>query len=195
MRCIALAIILCLAGCSAKLGKNILEKRPPLAMDEFVLVLRQSDDFINDGVKIGSIRSVDNGFSINCSYHEVIGDLKSMARQYGANVIKITRRLRADKWSTCERIYADIYKVDDYRKHEIEIEWDGKRRLTWDDFKAAVPESSSKFSVAAITASELTVESNVLTAFKKPRFFAINKFSCYASWVKPGQKNESLLRH
>jgi predicted secreted Zn-dependent protease len=110
-------------------------------------------------------------------------------------VIRITRRLKPDKWSTCERIYADIYKVADYRKHEIEIEWDNKRRLTWADFKAAVPESSSKFSVAATTACEITVESNVLNVFKKPKFFATNKFSCYASWVKPGQINDSLLKH
>ncbi|MGN7787968.1 DUF922 domain-containing protein [Niabella sp. 22666] len=195
MRFIVLTALLCLAGCSAKLGKNILEKRPPLTADEFVLVLRQSDDFNNDGVKIGSIRSVDNGFSTNCSYNEVIGDLKDMARQYGANVIKITRRLNPDKWSTCERIYADIYKVNDYRKHEMEIEWDGKRRLTWEDFKANVPEAPSKFLVAATTSCEIAVESNVLIAFKKPKFFATNKFNCYASWVKPGQTNDSLLRH
>ncbi|MCH5719836.1 DUF922 domain-containing protein [Niabella hibiscisoli] len=195
MRLIALAILVCLTACAAKLGKNIIEKRAPLPAHDFVLVLRQSDDFINDGVKIGSIRSVDNGFSANCSYNEVIGDLKNMARTHGANVIKITRRLAPDKWSSCERIYADIYKVDDYRKHEIEIEWDAQRRLTWADFKAKVPESPSKFQVAAITACEIVVESNVLTLFSKPRFFATNKFSCYASWVKPGQQTDSLLQH
>lgn len=77
-------------GCSPKIGSTIIAKQTPLLDTAFVLVLRQQDDFYNDGVEIGSIKSGDNGLSTNCTYFEVIDKLKQLARQNGANVIKIT---------------------------------------------------------------------------------------------------------
>ncbi|MFT4094187.1 MAG: hypothetical protein QM640_11155 [Niabella sp.] len=52
----------------------------------------------------------------------VIESLKTIARENGANVIKITKPLQPDSKSTYERIYADIYRVRDIHKHETEIE-------------------------------------------------------------------------
>ena len=79
-------------SCSPKIGSTITSKQTPLSDTDFVLVLQQQDDFTNDGIEIGSIKSGDNGLSTNCTYFEVIDRLKQLARQNGANVIKITEQ-------------------------------------------------------------------------------------------------------
>lgn len=194
MKSFIVAFFILFAACGPKIGSNITTKYPPLSDTAFVLVLYLSDDFVNDGVRIGNIQSGDNGFSTTCSYHEVISSLKVLARKNGANLIKITKRERPDKKSTCDRIWADIYLVPNYKKHEIDIVWQKNRPLTWDDFKGKAPEIYSRF--AAVTDAELQVESNAVNLFNKAKFFTKATFYCYSSWVKPeGKKEHSLLKH
>ncbi|WP_346239021.1 DUF922 domain-containing protein [Niabella insulamsoli] len=190
-----LIVVTGLFACGAKITTNVTNPQPALADAEFVLVLRQSDDFINDGIKIGAIKSVDNGFSTNCSYNEVIGKLRQQARANGANVIKITRRIPPDKKSTCERIYADIYRVPDFRKHELEIDWSEGRKLSWDDFKGSVGTIAQKVWFGAGTLCDIGYESNVLHAFAQPKFYTYAKFITFSSWVNPAKKSDSLLTH
>lgn len=124
-------------SCSPKIGSTITSKQPPLSDTDFVLVLQQQDDFTNDGIEVGSIKSGDNGLSTNCTYFEVIDKLKQMARENGANVIKVTEHKGPDRLSSCDRFTAKIYKVPDFRKHEKGIEWSPNRKLTWEDFKGS----------------------------------------------------------
>ena len=105
-------------SCSPKIGSTITSKQPPLSDTDFVLVLQQQDEFTNDGIEIGTIKSGDNGLSTNCTYFEVIDKLKQIARQSGANVIKITEHKGPDELSSCERLRARIYRVPNFRKHE-----------------------------------------------------------------------------
>ncbi|MCH5597881.1 DUF922 domain-containing protein [Niabella ginsengisoli] len=196
MRILIIAwILLTLVSCSSKLSIQAISKQPALSDSDFVLVLRQSDDFVNDGVKVGSIKSVDNGFSINCTYNEVIENLKILARKNGANLIKITKRLPPDSKSTCEKIYADIYRVPDLKKHELEIEWNENRKLTWEDFKGSPATVSAKVWFGAASQCDIYLESNAFGLFSKPKFYTSAKFTTFLSWVKPSQKSDSLLAH
>lgn len=178
-------------SCSTKIGSTITSKQPPLSDTVFVLVLQQQDNFSNDGIEIGLIKSGDNGLSTNCTYFEVIDKLKELARLNGANVIKITDHKQPDRFSSCDRITAKIYRVPDFRKHEKEIEWSSHRKLTWEDFKGN-PKSISNTNVAAQTYCGFSFQSNYVTMFTKAKIFVTTTFSCNLSWVCPDQKDKNL---
>jgi len=182
-------------SCSPKIGSTITSKQPPLSDTDFVLVLQQQDDFTNDGIEVGSIKSGDNGLSTNCTYFEVIDKLKQMARQNGANVIKITEHKGPDRLSSCDRFTAKIYKVPDFRKHEKEIEWSPNRKLTWEDFKGS-PKSMSNPNIAAQTFCGFGFQTNYVTVLTKTKIFVTTTFTCNLSWVRSDQKNRAdLLEH
>lgn len=182
-------------SCSPKIGSTIISKQIPLSDTDFVLVLQQQDDFTNDGIEIGSIKSGDNGLSTNCSYFEVIDKLKQLARQNGANVIKITEQKSPDSWSSCVRLTAKIYRVPNFRKHEKEIEWTTNRILTWEDFKGT-PKTISNSNTAAQTYCGFGFQSNYVTILTKTKIFVTTTFTCNLSWVRPDQNNRvDLLEH
>lgn len=183
-------------SCSAKIGTTISSKQPPLPDSAFVLVLQQADEFNNDGIEIGTIKSGDNGFSTNCTYYEVIEKLRQKAREAGANVIKIIRHKQPDRISSCDRITAKIYRVPDFRKHEKEIEWSATRKLIWADFKGA-PKSISNPGVAAQSYCSFGFQafSSPFT-FIKTKIFVRTVFTCDLSWVRPDQMSRmDLLDH
>jgi hypothetical protein len=183
-------------SCVPKIASVITVKQTPLATDTaFVLVLQQQDEFKNDGIEIGTIKSGDNGFSTNCIYYNVIDKLKQLAREKGANVIKIAIHKPADKWSTCDRITAKIYKVPNFRVHEKEIEWFANRKLIWEDFKGN-PKPISNSNTAAQTYCGFGFQTNRITMLTKVKIFTINTFTCNLSWVRSDQKNRvDLLEH
>lgn len=182
-------------SCSPKIGSTISSKQPPLSDTDFVLVLQQQDDFTNDGIEVGTIKSADNGLSTNCTYYEVIDRLKQLARQNGANVIKITEQKNPDRWSSCVKLTAKIYRVPDFRKHEKEIEWTANRKLTWEDFKGT-PKSISNTNTAAQTYCGFDFQTNYVTILTKTKIFVTTTFTCNLSWVRPDQKNRTdLLKH
>lgn len=184
-----------LHSCSPKIGSVVTSKQPPLPDTAFVLVLQQQDAFTNDGIEIGSIKSGDNGLSTNCTYYEVIDKLKQLARQNGANVIKITEHKSPDQWSSCERLKANIYNVPDFRKHEKEIEWTADRKLTWEDFKGS-PKPISNSNSAAQTYCGFGFQANGATILSKTKIFTKNTFTCNLSWVRLDQKDRAdLLEH
>lgn len=182
-------------SCSPKIGSIIISKQAPLSDTDFVLVLQQQDNFINDGIEIGSIKSGDNGLSTNCTYFEVVDKLKQLARQNGGNIIKIIEHKSPDRWSSCERLTAKIYSVPDYRKHEKEIEWTQNRKLTWKDFKG-MPKSTLNPDVAAQTYCDFGFQSNYVNILTKAKIFVTNTFNCNLSWVRLDQKDRAdLLEH
>lgn len=182
-------------SCSPKIGSTIIAKQTPLSDTDFVLVLQQQDEYINDGTKVGTIKSGDNGLSTNCTYFEVIDKLKQLARQNGANVIKITEQKDPDRWSSCVRLKAEIYRVPNFRKHENEIEWTANRKLTWEDFKGS-PKTITNSNTAAQTYCGFGFQTNYVSVLTKAKIFTKNTFTCNLSWVRPDQKERTdLLEH
>jgi len=113
-----IAIVITIISCSPKLGSAIVYKQPALAPTDIIVVLQQEDNFPNTGIKVGTLSSSDNGISTHCTYKDVIGKLMEMARQNGANILKITEHKAPDMWSTCDRIIATIYRVENPRQFE-----------------------------------------------------------------------------
>jgi hypothetical protein len=196
-------------SCSHKTVSSIQSKQPALSQNDYILVLQEKDDFVNDGIEIGTISAGDNRFSVNCSYNEIMANLDEQARKNGANIIKIVKQKSSNRWRTCERIKAKIYKVPNFRTHEHEIKWTATRRLTWEDFKGKPKVISntkkatsnkkrviSNTNTTVQTYCDFGFESNRIGVFKTQQFFVKNTFDCDLSWVRQDQiKRDDLLKH
>jgi len=190
-----IAIVTTMISCSPRLGSAIAYKQPALAPTDIIVVLKQEDNFPNTGIKVGTLSSSDNGFSTHCSYEDVIGKLVEMARQNGANILKITEHKVPDMWSTCDRLKATIYRVENPRQFEKEIKWSRDRKLTWEDFKGK-PKTISNTNVAAQASCNFGFQVSAITIFSKSKIVTTNTFDCDLSWVKPDQMNRpDLLEH
>ena len=192
-RHLACITLLILVSCSPKLKSTILNPQPALQNDELVVVLRINDDQNIEGVLVGEVKATDGGFSSNCTYYENIINLKQLARQNGANVIKVTQHKTPDKWSSCHRLRAKIYKVDKPKTYETEIVWTADRKLTWDDFKG-VPDRKAFPNTLAVTNSGFGFETG-FNAFKTGNLFVQATFNNYGSWVIPKGRTDYVLRH
>ena len=193
-RLVITLFFLSLMSCSPKLRSSIITTLPELSKTDLVVVLDIIDDQIITEAKIGEIKAMDNGLSNNCSYYENIQNLKVLARKAGANLIKISKHKRADKWSSCDRLWAAIYKVENVKKYETEIEWTPDRKLTWDDFKGQ-PNTTDFPDAVAVTNSGLSLEPGSYNPFKDGKVFVRNMFYNHGSWVLPEGRNDYVLRH
>ena len=194
MKKIAL-FLLCLFcfACSPKLRSNITSALPPLSENDLVVVLDMIDDQYISAKKVGELKATDNGLSQNCTYFQNIESLKAIARQNGANLLKITKHKRPDNWSSCHRIYADMYKVEDPKVYETTIAWSEHRKLTWDDFKGE-PDLVNFPNALAVTNSGMSYESE-RQLFTNGKVFIQSMFNTYQSWVLPEGRTEYVLRH
>lgn len=183
-----------LNSCSPKITSIILSKQNPISENAYILVLNEDDHFENDGIKIGTIKSTDKGFSTHCSFDEIIEQFKKICRENGANIIKINEHKIPDLKSSCDRIEVTLYKVPNYKVHEKQIEWSNERKLTWFDFKRTPASDNNPF--GAETNCVLALKSNSVNLFNKPKIKVINSFYCDESWVKTKNlENQSLLEH
>ena len=180
-------------SCSPKLKSNIVKSFPPLSENELIVILDFADDQLIVGETIGIIEAKDGVLAVNCSYYENLLNLKNMARNVGANLIKITHYKTPDKWSTCHRLKAKIFKVLNPKIYETEIEWSTERKLTWDDFKGK-PDIINNPNTLAMTHSGFGYESGI-TLFKDGQIFVQSVFMTNQSWVLPESKNDYILRH
>ncbi|WP_140485982.1 hypothetical protein [Flavobacterium sp. GSA192] len=183
-----------LNSCSPRITPTIISKQNPISDDTYILVLNKDDDFKNDGIQIGTIKSTDKGFSTHCSFDEIIEQYKKICRENGANIIKINEHKVPDLKSSCDRIEATIYKVPNYKIHENTIEWSKERKLTWFDFKRKP--ASDNYPFGAETSCIFTLKSNTVSLINKPKIKITNSFHCDESWVKTKNlENQSLLEH
>lgn len=179
--------------CSPRLKSKIDKNFPPLSKDELVVVLVIHDTQLITGDVIGVIQAKDGGLAVNCTYYENVLSLKKMAREAGANLIKITEYKTPDKWSTCHRLRATIYKVADPKIYETEIEWSENRKLTWDDFKGE-PDVINNPNTLALTNSGFGYESGI-NYLKEGQIFVQSVFNTNESWVALNGRNDYVLRH
>ncbi len=158
-------------------------------------VLDIDDPSIIEGTSLGTVKFREKIFSSNCSYNEVIANLKAEALEKGGNLMRITMHKKPDILSTCHRIVAEVYKVADPHVFEKKFSWSATRKLTAADFKG-VPDKEEAEITAAATYCGITFETNRVTLYKNPKFFVSCVFDCYQSWMKSEYKdNKEVLEH
>ncbi len=165
---------------------------PSIQSNEPIVIITVDQKAPGDGIKVSSIN--DGEISANCSYHEILEIFKIKARKSGANIIKITEHKLPVSGNSCDRMKADLYKVEDFRKYETEIHWSRDRKLKWEDFKAIAPPDSFK-NIAAITYCGIGYHSNRVLLSAPAKIWVTNIFNCNKSWVRENHKNPGVLDH
>ena len=182
-----------LISCSPKLKSRVTKSLPALDKTELVVVLDIYDDQIIAAEKLGEIKALDNGFSENCTFFENIQNLKTLARKHGANLIKLTKHKKANNFSSCERLWANIYYVENVKRFENEIIWSQDRKLTWADFKGK-PDQKVYPEAVAVTNSGFGFESGI-NLFKDDNVFVQAVFYNHGSWVLQEGRTDYVLKH
>lgn len=100
---------LVLFGCSASIHSTFDNPKKPLTIEDKVVFLDIQHSVPKDAEKIGSAHFQDSGFSTDCDFNSNLIKARKLAREKGANVIKVTEKKVPDLWSTCYRIKVDFY--------------------------------------------------------------------------------------
>jgi hypothetical protein len=132
-------LVLLIAGCAMGVKTARIDAMPALGDDEPFAVIAVGDTIDVSGMKfIGTIKNHDRGLTIRCGYDEVIDSLSRLARTYGANILKVEEHLPPTAFSTtCHRVRAGMYRVDDARPYEKRFYWSAGRELMISDFKGS----------------------------------------------------------
>ncbi|GGF01866.1 hypothetical protein SAMN05443634_103182 [Chishuiella changwenlii] len=105
-------IIASLVSCGASIKTNFSEIKPSISREQSFAFLAEKHKVPAGSVKIGSSQVKDSGFSTDCSYNSNLEKLRKIARDNGANIIKVVNSKGADLWSTCTRMDIDYYYYD-----------------------------------------------------------------------------------
>lgn len=103
------SICLSFVSCSSTIRTNMTAKKSSNLEITEVTVLKQDEEVPPSSKKIGSTKFGESGFSVNCSLDYVLDNARKIAKDYGADVVKITNHKRPNLWSTCHRLTVDYY--------------------------------------------------------------------------------------
>ncbi|WP_267740726.1 hypothetical protein [Myroides injenensis] len=104
--------ILLFISCSSTINTNITNNQPTLNEKTIVNILKIDEEVPSPSKKVGTGKFGDSAFSVKCSLDYVLDQARAVAKENGANTIKITRHKRPDLWSTCHRISVEYYFTD-----------------------------------------------------------------------------------
>ena len=100
---------LSLFGCGPKITSNFQTSEKSLTIGDRVAFL-DIEHKVPEGAKlIGNARFQDGGFSIDCDFNSNLIKARKIAREKGANIVKVTEKKTPDLWSSCYRIKIDFY--------------------------------------------------------------------------------------
>jgi hypothetical protein len=112
-------IVLTLSSCAPTIVVRVKNQSPPANENEKFIVFGVNDKFDIKAIRVGEIKIRDAGLAVNCSYKSVVDLAKKRARDMGANCLKINEHKVPDIWSTCHRIKATAYRIDDETLQKI----------------------------------------------------------------------------
>ncbi len=165
---------------------------PPVAEFEPFAVFELDDKFDIQAVPVGEVRIKDSGLTIDCDYETVLNLAKEKARAMGANCLKIyEHKLPSPMSSTCHRIRAKAYRLDDVTPYEKEIAWHKARKLKRADFKG----STENRPFEAATQSGIQYRYGGRLYQGKVRFSVRTVFNCQGSYFKGTANVEETLAH
>ncbi|WP_333862674.1 hypothetical protein [Chitinophaga sp.] len=78
-----------------------------------VLIVQPGGHVPVNATSKGKLRIKDGGLKSNCGYTQSINEARTKARLSGANIIKFTQIKPPDAWSTCYRMNAELYYLED----------------------------------------------------------------------------------
>lgn len=114
-----------LLSCNATIKSNMISQNKPLTIDDKVAFLDVNHKVPEDSKKIGEAKFQDSGFSTNCDFNTNLIRARKLARENGANIVKVTKKKAPDLWSTCYRIEVVFYyyngNVNELSQYQLQI--------------------------------------------------------------------------
>lgn len=107
-----LSSALILTSCASTVKTNIANKETALTTNDKVAFLDLNHKVPETARKIGNAKFGDSGFSTDCDFNSNLIKARQIARENGANIVKVTETKKPDLWSSCYRIKVDFYKYD-----------------------------------------------------------------------------------
>lgn len=182
-------------GCSPKVVTSSMKSNLPSRVDLYYepFALIEKDTFDRTASKfIGQIEIKDSGFTLSCDYETVKKMAKEEALKLGGNCLVIKEHREPNAWSTCHRIKADVFSIEDPKKYETEVIWNEKRKLEISDFKG----STENRPFTAATSSSIRYRVEGRPAFpNKYKVFVETFFICHFSYFKRTELDSQVLAH
>lgn len=100
---------LLLFSCSPKITTSFETTAKALTIEDKVAFLDLHHAVPEGAKKIGNAHFQDSGFSTDCDFNSNLIKARKIAREKGANIIKVTEKKTPDLWSSCYRIKVDFY--------------------------------------------------------------------------------------
>lgn len=184
-------------GCNPRVLKNVFESDHPsrvkLDYEPFAFIEKQSDTLrLVNKKKIGNIEIKDAGLTFDCSYPSIKILAKKEALSLGGNCLFITEHRTPNQWTTCHRIKADIFIIENAKDFENKIMWHKNRKLEISDFKG----STEKRPFQASTSSGFKYQYWGRPALpKKYKLEVETYFDCTTSYFKLSEYDSTVLAH
>ncbi len=126
-------------ACSPKVKSKITTQYTALASSEPVLVFDKSESIPPEALAVGTVKIGDTGFSVDCGWDVAIEKAKEAARASGGNALRITQhKPPSGMGSSCDRITAEIYKLNDITANMLLEKRNAVVDSTWDYAKLYV---------------------------------------------------------
>lgn len=103
---------LLLFSCAATVKTSITSKEEALTSNDKVAFLDINHKVPENVRKVGEAKFGDSGFSTDCDFNSNLIKARQIARENGANIVKVTENKTPDLWSLCYRMKVDFYKYD-----------------------------------------------------------------------------------
>lgn len=112
-------------SCGANIKSNFNEKLKPLTIEDKVAFLDLQNPVPEGAKKIGDAKFGDSGFSTDCDFNTNLISARKIARENGANIVKVIKKSTPDLWSSCYRITVEFYfytgDVNKLSQYQIQI--------------------------------------------------------------------------
>jgi hypothetical protein len=185
--------VITLIGCSPKVTTSSLNSNLPsrIGMSDEPFAILEQDTIDREMHKmIGQVAIKDSGFSKNCAYGTVLEIAKQEALKLGGNCLVITKHKAPDASSTCHRIDADVFLVDNPKDFENEILWSENRKLEISDFKGATENKPDMaYTVSGFGHKVFGKRSSP----NKYKVVVVTYFNCKDSYFKRSNSDSLLL--
>ncbi len=114
-----------LISCGASIKSNFQTQNKPLTIDDKVAFLDVHHKVPETAKKLGEGKFGDTGFSTDCDFNSNLVQARKLARQNGANIVKVNEKKTPDLWSSCYRMKVEYYyydgNVSDLQQYQLQI--------------------------------------------------------------------------
>lgn len=125
--------VITLFSCSPSIRTFVENKNQPLNPNAKIYVIALNETFNMSAQKIAHLEIGETGFTSKCDYDDVIKQAKLKAKEFGANVIKVTKHQYPEGTrSGCHRIDVDFYFTENTTELEQNHPQNQQKNETWE---------------------------------------------------------------